>query len=76
MLEEINQKYMMETIQYMTKYFPYRLSGSPCEAEAAEYVSQKMRAFGLEVENETFYTYSILSSYLFYSLLCSLSNTH
>ena len=36
MLEEINQNYMMETIQYMTKHFPYRLSGSPCEAEAAE----------------------------------------
>ena len=58
MLEEINQKYMMESIQYMTKHFPYRLSGSPCEAEAAEYVSQKMRAFGLEVETETFYTYN------------------
>ena len=49
---------MMNTIRYMTEHFPYRLAGSPCEAAASEYVSQRMRDYGLEVENKVFYTYN------------------
>ena len=55
---EVDQNEMMRTIRYMTEYFPYRLAGSPCEAAAAEYVTQRLREYGLEAENETFYTYN------------------
>lgn len=55
---EVNQAGMMQTVRYLTEHFPYRLAGSPCEAAAAEYVAQRMREYGLEVENETFYTYN------------------
>lgn len=55
---EVTQESMMETIRYMTEHFPYRLAGSPCEAAAAEYVANRMEEYGLEVDNETFYTYN------------------
>lgn len=55
---EVTQESMMETIRYMTEHFPYRLAGSPCEAAAAEYVAKRMKEYGLEVDNETFYTYN------------------
>lgn len=55
---EVTQESMMETIRYMTEHFPYRLAGSPCEAAAAEYVANRMKEYGLEVDNETFYTYN------------------
>lgn len=55
---EVTQENMMETIRYMTEHFPYRLAGSPCEAAAAEYVANRMKEYGLEVDNETFYTYN------------------
>lgn len=55
---EVTKENMMQTIRYMTEHFPYRLAGSPCEAAAAEYVANCMKEYGLEVENETFYTYN------------------
>ena len=55
---EVSESEMMNTIRYMTEHFPYRLAGSPCEAAASEYVSQRMRDYGLEVENKVFYTYN------------------
>lgn len=55
---EIEQEELMKTVRYMTEHFPYRLAGSPCEAAAAEYVVSRMREYGLEVDNETFYTYN------------------
>ena len=55
---EVSKSEMMNTIRYMTEHFPYRLAGSPCEAAASEYVSQRMRDYGLEVENKVFYTYN------------------
>ena len=48
----------MQTIRYMTKCFPYRLAGSPCEAASAEYVTQQLKKYGLEAKNEVFYTYN------------------
>ncbi len=60
---EVTQESMMETIRYMTEHFPYRLAGSPCEAAAAEYVANRMKEYGLEVDNETFYTYNIYDIY-------------
>ena len=55
---EVTKENMMQTIRYITEHFPYRLAGSPCEAAAAEYVANCMKEYGLEVENETFYTYN------------------
>lgn len=55
---EVTKENMMQTIRYMTEHFSYRLAGSPCEAAAAEYVANCMKEYGLEVENETFYTYN------------------
>ena len=58
MVDEVNRQNMMDTITYMTKHFPYRLAGSECEANASRYVVQRMKEYGLEVENQEFYTYN------------------
>lgn len=56
--EEVSKQKMLETIHYMTENFPYRLAGSPCEAAASRYVTERLRQYGLEVENKEFYTYN------------------
>lgn len=48
----------METVRTITERFPYRLAGSPCCAEAAAYVTQRMRELGMECECQEFYTYN------------------
>jgi len=58
LLEEISQKKMTETINWLTQNTPYRLSGSGDDLEASKYITEKMREYGLEVMNEEFYTYN------------------
>jgi len=58
MQEEVSKQNLMDTVRYMAEHFPYRLAGSSCEAAASRYVTERMRQYGLEVENETFYTYN------------------
>lgn len=41
--EEVSKQKMLETIHYMTENFPYRLAGSPCEAAASRYVTERLR---------------------------------
>lgn len=55
---EVSQSEMMGTVHYMTEHFPYRLAGSPCEAAASKYITNRMAEYGLEVENKVFYTYN------------------
>lgn len=57
-LSEISQDRLMDTVRYMTEHFPYRLAGSPCEAQAARYVTERMKALGMETECQEFYTYN------------------
>lgn len=58
MIEEVSRNEMLSTIHYMTEHFPYRLAGSPCEAAASRYVTERLKQYGLEVENKEFYTYN------------------
>lgn len=58
MIEEVSRQEMLATIHYMTEHFPYRLAGSPCEAAASRYVTDRLRQYGLEVENKEFYAYN------------------
>lgn len=58
MLEEISRQNMMDTIRYMTENFPYRLSGSPCEAAASRYLTERLEEYGIDVENREFYVYN------------------
>ena len=55
---EVNKQNLMRTVEEMTRSFPYRLAGSQCEAEASEYIASSMRKYGLEVQNDVFYTYN------------------
>ena len=57
-LEEVNQLEMEKTMQWLTTETPYRLAGSQMQKKAAEYVSERMRAYGLETELEEFYAYN------------------
>jgi hypothetical protein len=57
-IEEVSRNEMLSTIHYMTEHFPYRLAGSPCEAAASRYVTERLKQYGLEVENKEFYTYN------------------
>lgn len=57
-LNEVSRQELLNTVQTMTERFPYRLAGSPCEAEASRYVTERLRSYGLEVENKEFYTYN------------------
>ena len=56
--EEISRERLMETVHSMTERFPYRLAGSPCCADAARYVTQRMEELGMECECQQFYTYN------------------
>lgn len=58
MIEEVSQQQMMQTIHELTEQFPYRRSGSVCEAQASEYLTQQLRQYGLEAENKAFYAYN------------------
>lgn len=55
---EISRERLMETVHSMTERFPYRLAGSPCCADAAKYVTQRMAELGMECECQQFYTYN------------------
>lgn len=55
---QISDQELWKTVQWLTKETPYRLAGSACEAKAAEYVADRMRQYGLEVKNETFFAYN------------------
>lgn len=57
-LEEVNQNNLISTIQWMVDNTPYRLAGSEDERKSSDYVSERMREYGLEVVNEEFYTYN------------------
>ena len=57
-LGEVSQNNMMDTIHWMVKNTPYRLAGSDDEKKASEYITEKMKEYGLEVVNEEFYTYN------------------
>ena len=69
MLSEVKKENMTETISYMTKHFPYRLAGSQCEADASRYITARMKEYGLEVENQEFYTYNSTPMYSKVSVL-------
>ncbi|WP_130862311.1 M28 family metallopeptidase [Bacilliculturomica massiliensis] len=58
MLSEVSRGEMDKTVRWMVENTPYRLAGSEDERRASEYVCQRMREYGLEVENEEFYTYN------------------
>lgn len=58
MIDQVSRSELMNTVSYMTEHFPYRLAGSSCEAAASIYVTERMKSYGLEVENEEFYTYN------------------
>lgn len=55
---EVSKQELMRTVNEMTEKFPYRLAGSRCEAEASEYITSRMKEYGLEVKNDVFYTYN------------------
>ena len=57
-LNEVSRQELLNTVQTMTERFPYRLAGSPCEAEASRYVTERLRSYGLEAENKEFYAYN------------------
>jgi len=57
-INETSKERMRETIEWLTSNTPYRLAGSNDEKRAAEYISDKMRQYGLEVLNQELYTYN------------------
>lgn len=57
-LSEISIDQMMDRVRYLTEHFPYRLSGSEDERQAAQYVCDTMRSYGMEIENIQFDTYN------------------
>ncbi|HWR62685.1 MAG TPA: M28 family peptidase [Clostridia bacterium] len=57
-INETSKERMRETIEWLTSNTPYRLAGSDDEKRAAEYISGKMRQYGLEVINQELYTYN------------------
>lgn len=57
-VSEVTTKNMMNTIEWMVEHVPYRLAGSEMEKKASEFVTGKMKEFGMEVTNETFYSYN------------------
>ena len=57
-LKEVNKLEMEKTIQWLTKETPYRLAGSQMQKKAAEYVTERMRLYGLDTEIEEFYAYN------------------
>lgn len=58
MLDEVSRSEMQKTINWLVENTPYRLAGSDDEKRAAEYVTQRMQDYGLDVVNEEFYTYN------------------
>lgn len=56
--ELVEKDRMRETIRWLTTQTPYRLAGSPCCKKAADYVCERMRAMGLEVQEDEFFTYN------------------
>lgn len=58
MLAEVSREEMDKTIHWLTENTPYRLAGSDDERRAAEYVTARMKEYGLEVTNNEFYTYN------------------
>ena len=57
-VSEVTTENMMNTIEWMVEHVPYRLAGSEMEKKASEFVTGKMKEFGMEVTNETFYSYN------------------
>lgn len=57
-INETSKEKMRETMEWLTSNTPYRLAGSNDEKRAAEYISGKMRQYGLEVLNQELYTYN------------------
>jgi hypothetical protein len=58
MLEEVSKDKMMDTIHWMVKNAPYRLAGSEDEFIASQYITGKMKEYGLEAINEELFTYN------------------
>ena len=58
MVKEINKDEMEKTMVWLCENTPYRLAGSDDEKRASEYVTAKMKEFGLEAVNHEFYTYN------------------
>lgn len=57
-LNEISLEKMMNQIRYMTEHFPYRLSGSETEKQAAQYIADVMESYNMETELLEFRTYN------------------
>jgi hypothetical protein len=57
-INEVNKEKIRETVEWLTHNTPYRLAGSYDEKFAAEYITEKMKQYGLEVFNQEFYTYN------------------
>ncbi len=57
-LSEVSKEEMSKTIHWLTENTPYRLAGSEDERRAAEYITNRMEEYGLEVTNNEFYTYN------------------
>lgn len=62
-VKEVDKERMISTIRWLTENTPYRLAGSRDERAASEYVSGKMAEYGLDVVNETFFTYNSTPMY-------------
>lgn len=58
LIEEVSKEELLKTIYWLTKNTPYRLAGSEEEKAASEYVTDRMKRYGLETVNEEFYTYN------------------
>lgn len=57
-VKEVNKDNLMDTVRWLTENTPYRMAGSEDERKASEYVSMRMREYGIDVVNEEFYTYN------------------
>lgn len=57
-INEVSKEKIRETVEWLTHNTPYRLAGSYDEKFAAEYITERMKKYGLEVFNQEFYTYN------------------
>lgn len=58
MLDQVDRDELWNTVTWLTENTPYRLAGSAQEAQAAEYITKRMKEYGLETSNTVFRTYN------------------
>jgi hypothetical protein len=69
MLEEIDIGEMSGHIQWMIKNTPYRIAGGEDERRAAQYVTSRMKEYGLEAEVFSFNAYNSYPEYSDFEVL-------